>query len=259
MKNFLQSVLSRRSAVLDQLGRVALRFYLYRENAHFNPDLNGEHFLLRRLDQLGFSPESVFDIGANEGRWSDTVMKQWPEASCHLFEPMPSIVARLEQRFAGNPQITVHPFAVGGTDGSIGLHENAELSSHSFVKEGGEGAQMLSGESAFARAGIDRLDLCKIDAEGFDLAIIASLEDLLAHNRIAVLQFEHHALAVAYGVPFAEISSLFQRHGYRLGKMFPDGLREVRYGAPDWGYQVGPNSCAIASSHGYLFEQLAVR
>ena len=257
----IHRLLSRPSKFLDLVGQKALRFYLYRENAYFNPDLNGEHFLLNQLLTRGVETKSIFDIGANEGRWSARVRTIWACSDIHLFEPIPSIVERLEQRFAADDHIHVHPYAIGGQDGEVSIHENNETTSHSFVTldlQGGNGIAMRSGENAFKIAGIDRLNLCKIDAEGYDLLILASMESLLEKQKIDIIQFEHYALTFAYGRSFSSISAMFQRHGYRLGKIHPRGLKEVRYGENDWSYQVGPNFCAMAPSHASIFDGIKI-
>lgn len=256
----LHRVLSVRSKLLDRLGAAALRFYLYRENAYFRPDLNGEHLLLDRLADNGISPGAIFDIGANEGRWSARVHQKWPNAQVHLFEPVPSIAARLNARFQGNDQIHIHHCAVGGEDGSVQFHENTELSSHSFVsKDAGGEIRLVSGATAFKLANISHLDLCKIDAEGFDLDILHGLEPQLKSRQISFIQFEHHALAVSYGRPFGPTSNYMRDLGYRIGKIFPDGLREIKYGANNWSNQIGPNFFAASPDHSDVFEALLSR
>lgn len=258
----LHKLLSRRSTLLDAIGRVALRFYLYRENAYFNPEHNGEHNLLNVLKSKGFVPRIIFDIGANEGRWSAKVGEMWPQADVHMFEPMPAIAQRLMLRFADRDRFQVHAVAVGGEDGKVELHANTEITSHSFVKKSGEtegGAQIVSGVKALSLSGCGHVDLCKIDAEGFDLAILRSFAPLLAAHKIHVIQFEHHCLAVAYDEPFTAIARMLRENGYRLGKIFPEGLREVVYDEASWSHQIGPNFCAISPKSSIHFDSLVSR
>lgn len=261
-RNLLHKALSTRSRLLDLVGKAALRFYLYRENAFFHPDYNGEHRLLELLEKAGVRPRTIFDIGANEGRWSAHVLERWPDASVHQFEPVPAIASRLKERFAGSKAVHVHPCAVGGADGTVYYHENKQLSSHSFVAPRGDAENqvlLVSGATAFELAGIDHLDLCKIDAEGFDLEILHGLEPQLAKGQISFIQFEHHALGVSYQRSFASTSAFLRDLGYRIGKIFPEGLREVDYGAHNWSNQVGPNFLAASPAQTHIFEAFLSR
>ena len=261
-RNMLHRALATRSRLLDLVGKAALRFYLYRENAFFHPDYNGEHRLLELLQEAGVRPKTIFDIGANEGRWSAHVLDLWPNASVHQFEPVPAIARRLRARFAGSQAVHVHDCAVGGEDGTVYYHENKQLSSHSFVAPRGDmenHVRLVSGATAFELAGIDHLDVCKIDAEGFDLEILHGLEPQLRKHQISFIQFEHHALGVSYQRTFASTSSFLRGFGYRIGKIFPEGLREVDYGAHNWSNQVGPNFLAASPPQSDIFEALLSR
>lgn len=256
----LHRVLSVRSKFLDRLGAAALRFYLYRENAYFRPDVNGEHRLLDMLAAQGIQPQTIFDIGANVGRWSARARGQWPNAEIHLFEPVPSTVDRLNARFQGDSRTHIHNCAVGGKDGTVKLHENSEISSHSFVSCNNEGdTRLITGATAFQLAKISYLDLCKIDAEGFDLDILHGLEPQLKSRQISFIQFEHHALAVSYSRPFGPTSTYLHELGYRVGKIFPEGLREIKYGANNWSNQIGPNFFAASPDHTGVFDALLSR
>jgi FkbM family methyltransferase len=259
---YAHKLLSSRSKLLDWAGGIGLRLYLYRQNLFFDPDVNGEHQFLEKLKARGFSPKTIFDIGANEGRWSSYVGNMWPDAVVHMFEPMAGIVARLTEKFAGRAQFHVHHGAVGAENGKIKVFENTELSSHSYVGASADDApevDVFSGPKCLELAGVEKVELCKIDTEGFDLAILKGLQKELATHRFSVIQFEHHQFAVSYGVRFADVTAMLRDCGYRVGKIYPEGIKEVRYGEHDWEYIIGPNFCAMSPDCHGLFESLRSR
>lgn len=257
----IQKLLSKRSSLLDSIGRAALRFYLYRENCYFDPRYNGEHRVLELLSAQKFEATTIFDIGANKGQWTAYARGFWPGANFHLFEPVPAIASLLNERFADDEQVTVHEFAVGSVDGEVEFHLDPERSTHSYVSthiSGTDVVPLLSGSTVFERLRLDRVDYCKIDAEGFDLDILHGLEPQLAARRISLIQFEHCGW-MAYGRSFATTSQYLRDLGYRVGKIFPEGLREVEYGSDSWSSMTGPNFFAVSPDHNATFERLLTR
>jgi FkbM family methyltransferase len=259
---YAHKMLSARSKMLDWAGKIGLRLYLYRQNLFFDPDVNGEHQFLTRLKTAGFSPKTIFDIGANEGRWSSYVANMWPDADVHMFEPMSGIVARLAERFRGMDKFHIHHAAVGAENGKIKIFENMELSSHSYVGASGPDApevDVFSGPKCLNVAGVQRVELCKIDTEGFDLAILNGLKAQFEAHQFSIVQFEHHQFAVSYGLRFADVTAMLRDCGYRVAKLYPEGLKEVRYGEHDWEYIVGPNFCAMSPDCNAIFEGMLSR
>lgn len=263
MKQLLQSALSKPSGLLDAVGRKALRFYLYRENNSFDPDRNGEHNFLDLLRKNGFQPTVILDIGANEGRWSDHVSKIWPAARVHLFEPVASVVARLQSRFAGDDRFAIHQCAVGEADAVVAVREDVETSSHSSISadlgSATESVELVSSARLLELVESQTIGLLKIDTEGYDLTILRGLQSLLSSHAIDVIQFEHHALTASYQIPFCDTISLLEASGYRCGKIFPEGIRRVKAGPTEWSHLVGPNFVAFAPQTHALMERLVTR
>jgi FkbM family methyltransferase len=92
---------------------------------------------LRTLLQQGYRPSVVYDIGASNGVWSDTIALTLPGAEYHLFEPLAGAVAfyrlDLQQRLARRPQFHLHPVALSDHRGT------AEM----FATHDGYGSSML--------------------------------------------------------------------------------------------------------------------
>lgn len=260
LANRLHRRLSAPSALMDRLGQMGLRFFLYRENLYFDPELNGEHNLLRRLKHLGFESKAVFDIGANVGRWTEEAMVLWPAARYHLFDPTDVACQSLRERFSGAANCHIYQVAVGDAEKQVSVFENTETNSHSFISEAGGGStRMVPGDRLLELASEQVVDFCKIDTEGFDLKIIKSMEPSLRQHLYRVIQFEHYPLAMNYGMRFSEISSMLRSLGYRTGKLFPEGLRELKTDVDGWTHASGTNFVALAPELNDLFQKLITR
>ncbi len=92
---------------------------------------------LRTLGAKGYKPAVIYDIGASNGVWSDTIALTVPDAEYHLFEPLAEAVTFYRQdlleRLARRPNFRLH--AVGLADHS----GTAEM----FATHDGFGSSML--------------------------------------------------------------------------------------------------------------------
>ena len=78
---------------------------------------------LERLAVQGFSPELIFDVGANRGDFAQLALALWPSARLACFEPLrhaSAQIAQLQRRF---PNIDLHQTLVGECEKtSVELH-----------------------------------------------------------------------------------------------------------------------------------------
>ena len=92
---------------------------------------------LQRLKQKGFTPKIIFDIGASNGVWSDTIALTLPEAEYYLFEPLAEVVPLYREGFAErlkrHPNFHLHAVALSDHRGT------AEV----FVTHDGFGSSVL--------------------------------------------------------------------------------------------------------------------
>lgn len=80
-----------------------------------------EQAFFSRLQQRGYEPEVVYDIGAANGSWSAAVAEVLPGARYELFEPLASRHApyreALAERLRVHPKFRVHDIALGDRNG----------------------------------------------------------------------------------------------------------------------------------------------
>lgn len=148
--------------------------------------------VLRRFLRPG---DVVIEAGANNG--SETVLigeLVGAGGHVHAFEPVPSAARRLRANIALNDQgsrVTVHPLAIGATDGTLILHllphdhPNPGMASknpHPLADTRLEVPQ-VSLDAWSARENVDRIDFIKMDIQGAELDLLQGAEKMIATRR----------------------------------------------------------------------------
>jgi hypothetical protein len=82
----------------DKLANAAFRLSEFYQNAYknfcYDMEINGECWLLDRLREIPIT--TIFDVGANRGRWSAAASLRFPDAEIHAFEIVPATYGDLE-------------------------------------------------------------------------------------------------------------------------------------------------------------------
>lgn len=208
-------------------------------------------FLADRAAAAG--PGAVFvDIGANVGQHS---LYMAPHvARVVAFEPWERARTAFLDNIARNRlnNVVVHPVALGERDEVLPFHVPAtsNLGTGSFVaglndNVAGESLPVRRGDDMLAD--LDRVDVVKIDTEGFELQVLRGLAETLARHR-PVVMFELNDVMVAtlggadvfarsldmlMGGGWRFHRLLAKGAGYRLAPLVHDGGHAVAVAVPD--------------------------
>lgn len=163
-------------------------------------------------------PGSVFlDIGANVGQHSLFMAGQGVHV--HAFEPWEVARSRLERALAENAikNVSVHPFGLGDEDANLLFHApaSANLGSGSFVAGVNLNAStgvlpVRQGDKALGELGVERVDVIKIDTEGFEIRVLRGLADTLKRFRpVVVCELSATTLAELGSEPVTALREIF--------------------------------------------------
>lgn len=159
--------------------------------------------------------DGVFvDVGANSGQHS-MFMSRYAKA-VHAFEPFPPVLARFRRMLEINKitNVTVHAVGLGRESARLPFDER----SLSFAPAGRTSPELeiVPGDTALSEAGVARVDLIKMDIEGFEKSALLGLAETLRRDRPVVV-FE---LTVATGRPelFSSLAEL--RETFPVGYEF---------------------------------------
>ncbi|HWX43112.1 MAG TPA: FkbM family methyltransferase [Blastocatellia bacterium] len=182
---------------------------VYRTNAYTQPDIP-------QIVEDGV----VVDLGANIGMFSLFAAKLSPRVQVHAFEPAPGTFALLKKNVLANnlSNVQCHECAVSSKTGKQTLYldvgSTADTTVASRIKEPAsvrtQEVDCISLDELFARCGISRCNLMKVDVEGaeFEIFEAASLQTLAKIDAIAMEYHEHEDRR------HHELSDLLKAHGY---------------------------------------------
>jgi FkbM family methyltransferase len=233
-------------------------------NVNFDIAQNGELEVLSRL--RGTSPACVLDVGANVGDWSERAAAMLPTAHIHAFEIVPETAEELRRRLerAGLLTVTVNAIGLSDESGTVRvahLPGFAEGSSAAVVQPLGPvqwlDCPVTTGDTYCAEHGIEHIDVLKLDVEGLEGRVLAGFEGMLSRRAVDVVQFEYGPLNASVRFLLGDFHELFARHGYAVGKIYPDGVEFRGFDAwQDENFR-GPNYLAVRADRGDLLRLLA--
>lgn len=137
------------------------------------------------------------DVGANVGHHSLFMSAHADQLSA--FEPFPRVAREIERKIEENglTNLRMFPVALGDADGEaeISLLDEANLGTATLVENrfGDDGripigtTPVRAGAALFDREGLPRIDILKVDVEGFEAAVFRGLRERILSDRPVIL------------------------------------------------------------------------
>ncbi len=172
------------------------------------PSSSGETVIIRRLRQLvagSGAPLCIFDVGAHEGEFLDSIVRPLTKLkvahSVHAFEPSRDAFAVLQQRHGQLQNTILNEFALGQSAGEVDLHADSpgsELASFSKRRldhlartfNFSEKVSVQTLDEYCSAHGVEIIDLLKLDVEGHELEVIQGAARMFRERRIRLVTFE---------------------------------------------------------------------
>ena len=174
------------------------------------------------LKRLGFAPGHIVDVGANRGIWTREAIKYFPAARYTLVEPQDHLKVNVQDLVEAGYKI--HWVNAGASDepGSLAFNMASRDDSSSFVAaelgspaNGGKRiAVRVTTLNEIAASSDVPPGLVKIDAEGFDLKVLAGASDLFGKTDIFLV--EAMVSASGYENTVAAVIQRMSQAGYRV-------------------------------------------
>jgi FkbM family methyltransferase len=170
-------------------------------------------------DRLLAKGGTFLDIGANHGLLSFGLAGRHGTAiDFHLFEPNPKLVASIERTRALYPQMRcrVYPLAVTDRVGRVSFSINEQQTGASHIAANGGTTVATTSIDAYLDANaVARVDLAKLDIEGFELLALRGAESSLRSRRIEAVYFEYfEKYLYRVGAPPAEVIQFLDSVGF---------------------------------------------
>jgi len=166
----------------------------------------------------------IFDVGANVGQSIDLFSRLFPESSIYSFEPAADCFALLNRKYT-NDRVRLFQVALSSSDGAreffyyqksvlnsllpLDTHPANPFADVKMIKTSMVNTRTVDG---FMReAGISRIDLLKIDTQGWDYEVLLGAERALADGKVAAVMVELNFIPMYRGQSFAETISSYLR------------------------------------------------
>jgi FkbM family methyltransferase len=193
----------------------------------------GLHSFFGAFKRLGFDPSHIIDVGANRGTWTRKALQYFPDAQYTLIEPQDHLKPHIQDLLDRGCKITWINAGVGDKSGTLPFTISHRDDSSSFAPTSVDaGAPQISVPvltlNEIVSAGTAPLPaMVKIDAEGFDLKVLAGASDLL--GRTEVFFVEAAAFCPGLKNTIANVVRRMDEAGYRAVDI-TDINRSPRYG-----------------------------
>jgi FkbM family methyltransferase len=222
----------------------ALRTLNYQISKVKSQDIRGfklENDLAILIPQSG---ATVLDIGANRGQTIELLSDCLDRPKIHAFEPSKNNYSRLSS-VSWRPEISLYQLAMGRSPGEIELINYSDpcLTSIREMDRSGENRfretkeisrekVRLSSVDAFVDENkIRRIDLLKIDTQGYDLDVLEGANRTLSEGRVGNVLVELNFVAMYEEQSNAlDIFSMLRNHGFEL----VDFYEKIRQDPASW-------------------------
>ncbi|MEA3162775.1 MAG: hypothetical protein QOE88_593 [Verrucomicrobiota bacterium] len=194
--------------------------YLRNIGSEFEPDT------VSLLKLLCGSDSHVLDVGANIGMTALALSRICSRGRVAAIEPVSRTFQYLKQNVtkAGVPNLKVFNFALGSEEGSVLMQGHPSNFACSFIADNytipakdhfSQRVPVKRLDDIFPDLSLDRLNLLKIDVEGFELEVLAGAKDILKTYRpIVFLEMNHWCLNIYRRMSIPEFRE-------RLTEIFP--------------------------------------
>lgn len=189
-------------------------------------------FIVSRVPRSG----TFVDVGAHVGFVALALAVARPHAKVLALEPHPANSARLRANVALNPgaSIEVEPVAAGVRAGAARLSSEGEGTDFHRIVDGPEvtgsvEVEVVALDELAERRGLDRIDVLKLDVEGFEPEALSGAEHLLQEGRVGTVICElNDDLLARIGWDGAALEGHLAERGYRREEIPPVGLHRFR-------------------------------
>lgn len=268
MSNIIYKFLCRhrRNPWIRRLDRRLVSAHQAIENRNYVFSENGEARVLS-LIMRNHAVNTIFDVGANIGEWSELAAAAAPQARLHSFEPVPATYQQLRQRCGAHANATLNNMGLSEAPGELTIYHSPDanylatcvdgfVEAFHGIKPQPQKVAVTSGDRYCAERGIESIDLLKIDVEGYESHVLKGFERMLGEGRIRILQFEYGYINIATKFLLKDFYDLLKPHGMVIGKIYPTyvDFRDYRYEHEDF---LGPNYIAVQASLKPLIESLS--
>jgi FkbM family methyltransferase len=205
---------------------------------HYNGDNNSNMLANGEINFIKGHAENwntVFDVGAHRGHWTQAVLSVNSEAQVHCFEPFPDVFKiLLSNNF--HKQVHLNQLALSVSAGTStmyvrGINGCNSLYDRQWTFDGSREdhetitIQMTSVDEYCHKHNIEKIDMMKMDVEGSEMNVLRGADEMLRQGKIGCIQFEYDRSYIDAKIWLRDMFELLQPLGYQMGKIYPGEVK----------------------------------
>ncbi len=171
-----------------------------------------------------------FDVGANVGQTIRKLQKTLPGCIVHSFEPASAPFAEMQTKFGATPDVHLVNAGLGRAIETRALLEQSDSRLSSYLEPGDDHWSEVSGKSetkiltldGYCHDNeIDRVDLLKIDTQGFELEVLGGATEMLKRGGIHLIYLELNCGDMyRTAPPLDEVLRFLREGGYSMVSLY---------------------------------------
>jgi FkbM family methyltransferase len=212
----------------------------YSKNQHLgydncNMQTNGEKKLIHQLIKAKMI---IFDVGANVGEWTKSILEHHSSVNIYAFEPIKNSFDSLSRKLKQYEHVSCFNIAFDKECLNKEMYvysglEEAQLSSFYHRPILDTNLQQEPKKIYVKTINLDRfcqeqninyIDYLKIDTEGAELDVLKGAQHMLASEKIAYIQFEYGGTYRDAHITLEQIYNLLHSNNYHVFRITPFGL-----------------------------------
>ncbi|MCE2725700.1 MAG: FkbM family methyltransferase [Planctomycetaceae bacterium] len=198
--------------------------------------------------------KTVFDVGANIGDWTKLALQAIPGVTIHAFELSEATRAAFRRNITALNVLLVDA-PLGSDDGHVQFKDFGDSSGlntivtqtthHDWRAPKLRECIAMRGDTYCKEHGVNKIDLMKVDVEGYESAVLEGFGKMLKPDTIRCIQFEY-----GYGNGdlhwlMKDFNDYLHARGYIVGKLWHDGVSFAPFDYAWNNFDSGPNYVAV--------------
>lgn len=169
----------------------------------------------------------LFDIGANVGQTVKDFKEVFRSCTIHSFEPSPDTFEILKNSTFKEKNVHIWNYGIGAESGELILNEYQFSNTNSFLNINDRPkkktpVKIITVDEFCEENKIEKIDILKIDTEGFELEVLKGSNASFSKNKIGLLFFEISFSNKQNGTPaFTELCDFALNKGFELVSIYP--------------------------------------
>lgn len=177
----------------------------------------------------------IYDVGANKGTMSEEYLSNFKNCEIHAFEPFPEFADIIKEKFKTNRNVFVNALGIADVSGELVFNVNKSIDTSSFLHSKKTGlnsdkqVETLNSitvpvktiEDYFNENNHARINLLKLDIQGYELKALQGAQNLLLGKRIDFIFLESYFIQQYVDQPtFFDISNFLISMDYCLQDLY---------------------------------------